>query len=106
MGAGTAQKIALNMISTMMAIRLGHVHDGFMVNVVADNLKLQARARGIVVALAKVPAEVADAALARSGGAVKPAVLLAAGARDLATANAMLTASEGRLRPALADLGK
>ena len=41
MGAGTAQKIALNMLSTLMAIRLGHVHDGFMVNVVADNAKLR-----------------------------------------------------------------
>src|SRR6202000_1448998 len=36
MGAGTAQKIALNMFSTMMATRLGHVHDGYMVNLHAD----------------------------------------------------------------------
>ncbi|TIQ71826.1 MAG: SIS domain-containing protein, partial [Mesorhizobium sp.] len=30
MGAGTAQKIALNMLSTLAAIHLGHVHDGYM----------------------------------------------------------------------------
>ena len=54
MGAGTAQKIALNMLSTMMAVQLGHVHDGFMVNVVADNIKLRGRARGIVMAIAGV----------------------------------------------------
>ena len=37
MGAATAQKIALNMMSTLMAIHLGHVHDGYMVNLQADN---------------------------------------------------------------------
>ena len=41
MGAATAQKIALNMMSTLMAIHLGHVHDGYMVNLHADNMKLQ-----------------------------------------------------------------
>lgn len=30
MGAGTAQMIALNMLSTLMAVELGHVHDGMM----------------------------------------------------------------------------
>ena len=44
MGAGTAQKIALNMLSTLAAIHLGHVHDGYMVNLIADNIKLRDRA--------------------------------------------------------------
>ena len=52
MGAGTAQKIALNMISTLAGVRLGHVHDGYMVNVVADNTKLRDRAARIVAAVA------------------------------------------------------
>ena len=39
MGAGTAQKIALNMLSTLTAVHLGHVHDGYMVNLMADNIK-------------------------------------------------------------------
>src|SRR5690606_33398440 len=51
MGAGTAQKIALNMLSTMMAVHLGHVHDGFMVNLIADNSKLRGRAKRIVMAV-------------------------------------------------------
>ena len=104
MGAGTAQKIALNMLSTMMAIHLGHVHDGFMVNVVADNIKLRQRARGIVVAITGVSDEAASAALDQSAGAVKPAVLLAAGVADLGAATAMLLAHKGHLRPALAAL--
>ena len=44
MGAGTAQKAALNLLSTLTHIRLGAVHDGMMVNVQAGNLKLKHRA--------------------------------------------------------------
>lgn len=44
MGAGTAQKIAFNMFSTMVGIHLGHVLDGHMVNLRADNIKLRGRA--------------------------------------------------------------
>ena len=106
MGAGTAQKIALNMLSTMMAVQLGHVHDGFMVNVVADNIKLRGRARGIVMAIAGVDEAVASDALDRSGGTVKTAVVLAAGARDVGEATALLVQSGGRLRPALEALGR
>jgi N-acetylmuramic acid 6-phosphate etherase len=104
MGAATAQKIALNMLSTLMAIHLGHVHDGFMVNVVADNAKLKLRARGIVAAIAGTDEAQAAEALDTSNGAVKPAVLLAAGAKNLAAADALLEAHRGRLRPALAEL--
>jgi N-acetylmuramic acid 6-phosphate etherase len=105
MGAGTAQKIALNMLSTMMAIRLGHVHDGYMINVMADNDKLRLRARGIVAEVAGVTAEIAASALAEAGGAVKPAVLIAAGA-DSALAQDLLARHDGVLRPALEELRK
>ena len=82
MGAATAQKIALNMMSTLTAIHLGHVHDGYMVNLLADNMKLKRRAARIVAAIAGAERAEARAALEASGGSVKPAVLLAAGARD------------------------
>jgi N-acetylmuramic acid 6-phosphate etherase len=104
MGAGTAQKIALNMLSTLMAIRLGHVHDGYMVNVVADNDKLRGRAQGIVASVAGVDAAAASAALEASSGAVKPAILLASGADSLATAKALLTRHGGSVRQSLAEL--
>jgi N-acetylmuramic acid 6-phosphate etherase len=104
MGAGTAQKIALNMLSTLMAIHLGHVHDGFMVNVVADNIKLRERARGIVASISGASEDRAAAALETTEGSVKPAVLLAAGVNDLAAAEAMLAEHKGRLRLALASL--
>lgn len=106
MGAGTAQKIALNMLSTMMAIHLGHVHDGFMVNVIADNLKLRGRAQRIVMAVSGVDETAAAAALERAGGAVKVAILLAAGADGVEAAQRMLAESDGHLRPVLGMLGR
>ncbi len=103
MGAATAQKVALNMLSVLVGIRLGHVHDGYMVNVVADNAKLTDRAARIVSALSGAGMDAARAALSHSGGAVKPAVLIAAGAAPEA-ARAALDASGGHIGPALAGL--
>lgn len=100
MGAGTAQKVALNMISTLAGIRLGQVHDGLMVGVVADNIKLRARAAGIVGEIAGVGAETARAALDAAGGAVKPAVLLALG-ETAVRAEALLRDAGNNLRAAL-----
>lgn len=104
MGAGTAQKAALNMMSTLMGVALGHVHDGMMVNVLAENVKLRQRAAGMVARIAGVSDDTAADCLARSGGRVKPAVLLAAGAGSLAKAEELLEQSEGHLRPALAQI--
>ncbi len=101
MGAGTAQKIALNMLSTMMAVHLGHVHDGYMVNLVADNAKLVDRATRIVSNLALVPLLVAEAALTATQGAVKPAILVAQG-MDPERAAAELERTGGHLQPLLA----
>jgi len=104
MGAGTAQKIALNMLSTLAAIQLGHVHDGHMVNLHADNIKLRNRAARIVAAIAGCDEQAAVAALEKTDGRVKPAVLIASGAPDAGTANAMLDNAGGKLRTALAKL--
>jgi N-acetylmuramic acid 6-phosphate etherase len=104
MGAATAQKVALNMLSTLMGLRLGHVHDGYMVSVLADNAKLRDRAARIVADVAGVGGAAGRAALDEAEGAVKPAILLAAGARDGAHAARLLRASAGHLGPALEAL--
>jgi N-acetylmuramic acid 6-phosphate etherase len=104
LGAATAQKIALNLISTLAGIRLGHVHDGYMVNVVAANAKLRDRAARIVAAIAATSDTTARAALDTTGGAVKPAVLIAAGAPDRDAAERLLAASGGHIGPALESL--
>ncbi len=104
MGAGTAQKIALNIMSTLMGVLLGHVHDGMMVNLVADNDKLRRRAEHMVCRIANVSEDEARRHLEASEGAVKQAVLLAAGAQSLAEADQLLINSNGHLRPALEEL--
>jgi N-acetylmuramic acid 6-phosphate etherase len=104
MGAGTAQKAALNFLSTLVHIKLGAVHDGMMVNVRADNLKLKARAAGIVSRIAKVDEKDAAAALELARGEVKPAILISAGASSPAAAQQLLLESKGNLRLALSRL--
>ncbi len=103
MGAGTAQKVALNLMSTLMGIRLGQVHDGMMVGLVADNDKLRGRARDMVAAIAGVGDAQAEASLAAAGGSVKAAALIAGGATAEAAAD-LLTDTQGNLRAALARL--
>ena len=104
LGAGTAQKIALNTLSTLMAIDLGHVHDGMMVNLRADNIKLRARAADIVQRIAGTDADTAVHALETTGGEVKPAVLIAHSGISPEQAQSILRATEGNLRAALARL--
>jgi N-acetylmuramic acid 6-phosphate etherase len=104
MGAATAQKIALNMMSTLMAIDLGHVHDGFMVNLKADNSKLRSRAARIVAAISGASEDVAASCLEAGSGSVKAAVLIAAGAGDVGQATRLLDGADQNLRRALAEL--
>jgi N-acetylmuramic acid 6-phosphate etherase len=101
MGAGSAQKVALNMMSTLMGVHLGHIHDGMMVNLHADNEKLQARAVGMVSHIAGIAEDSALAYLSRAGGSVKQAVLLAAGVESLEKTNTLLEQSKQHLRVAL-----
>ncbi len=106
MGAGTAQKIALNMMSTLMAIKLGHVHDGLMVNLRADNAKLKRRSRDIVAAISGCTMDEATDYLDLAGGAVKSAILLASGARDRLQAETLLERTGQMLRPALSEIAR
>ena len=73
--AGTAQKLVLNMISTISMIRLGKTYGNLMVDLVPSNEKLRARARSIVREAAGVSTEEADRALDRSGGDPKVAIV-------------------------------
>lgn len=79
MSAGTAQKAALNMISTLVMMRLGHVYDGLMVDVQLTNEKLRRRAEKMIARIAQCDDAAAADALAKTGGRVKIAVLVAKG---------------------------
>ncbi|MCB1502325.1 MAG: N-acetylmuramic acid 6-phosphate etherase [Bauldia sp.] len=101
MGAGTAQKAALNLLSTLIMIRLGHVYDGLMVNLRADNRKLRGRSVRILRAVTGCSEDDARAALDAAGGSVKHAALIAAGGLSATEAEAALLASGDNLRKAL-----
>ncbi len=104
MGAGTAQKLALNTLSTLMAFLLGHIHDGMMVNLKADNAKLRMRASGMVQTIAKVSQHTAEEALNASDHNVKIASLLSSGITNREVASEMLQKTKGHLRAAMEQI--
>ena len=100
--AGTAQKAALNLFSTLTMMRLGRTHDGMMVDMRPSNAKLRRRAVRMVQDIAGCDAGQAEQALARCGQHVKTAALVARGLEPEA-ARTLLAAHGGQLRAALAD---
>lgn len=104
LGAATIQKIVLNTLSSLMAIQLGHVHDGMMVNLQADNIKLRDRAARIVAQIAQVQPHHALKALERADGQVKTAIIMAAGRLSVDDAHSLLGEVDGVVRAALARL--
>ncbi len=100
MKAGTAQKIALNLFSTAVMIRLGRVHGDLMVAMRLSNRKLRARAVGIVAEISGCSEMLATAALDTADGDIRTAVLVAGGVTP-DTARTRLATCDGRLREAL-----
>jgi N-acetylmuramic acid 6-phosphate etherase len=99
--AGTAQKIALNAISTAVMVRLGKVYDNLMVDVVATNRKLRARALRLVAGLTGADEARAASLLDAARGSVKCAVVMGRRGVDADEARALLERHRGRLRDAL-----
>lgn len=99
--AGTAQKLVLNMLSTITMIRLGKTYGNLMVDVRASNEKLRARSRRIVSLATGASDTEIEAALAATDGEVKNAILTILGRVDGPTAATLLSASDGHLRAAL-----
>jgi N-acetylmuramic acid 6-phosphate etherase len=101
--AGTAQKVALNTLSTSLMILLGKVYRGLMVDVRAANEKLVKRSEDILIQLTGRNREDTREALSRANGSVKLAVLLLNGC-DLNAAKQLLNSTHGQLGTALRHL--
>ena len=98
--AGTATKLVLNMLSTALMIRLGHVYGNLMTNVAPTNAKLVDRAERIIAAATGVdPARAAE--LLREAGTVKTAIVMQRRTAGKAEAETLLRAHGGNLRQAL-----
>lgn len=96
MKAGTAQRVVLTLLSSLVMIRLGFVYRGLMVEMRPVNVKLARRSEDILMQLTGVSRDTARATLDRAGGSLKIAVLLTEGCTP-AEAAALLERSGGRL---------
>jgi N-acetylmuramic acid 6-phosphate etherase len=103
MKAGTAQRIALNLLSSLLMIRLGRVYEGLMVDVQATNAKLTKRSENMLMHLTGYSGKDAREALIQAGGSVKLAVLLLQGCGP-EEGRALLHRCGGKLRLALSEL--
>jgi N-acetylmuramic acid 6-phosphate etherase len=101
--AGTAQKMILNMLSTVSMIRLGKVYGNLMVDLKVTNQKLAQRARGIISKVAGVSEEEAANLLAQTHNEVKPAIVMALLGVTPEEARARLDAAGGMLREVIGD---
>jgi N-acetylmuramic acid 6-phosphate etherase len=104
MKAGTAQKLVLNMFSTALMVRLGHVYSNWMVNVQMTNAKLARRGLGILVEASGRGEDECRAALEAAGGDLKAALVMLVARVPADAARRRLEASAGNVRAALAAL--
>jgi len=103
--AGTATKMALNIISTGVMVRLGKVFGNQMIDVSASNSKLVDRALRILVDLAGIDREQGMDLLRLSKGSVKLSLLMVSAGIDVDSARKLLSDHDNQLRLALNSLG-
>jgi len=104
--AGTATKLVLNMISTAVMIRLGHVYGNHMVNVQPTNRKLTERARRIIRETTGVSSERAAELLIAGGNRVRTAIVMEKLRVSRDEAERLLAQAGGRIRAALSSPGQ
>jgi N-acetylmuramic acid 6-phosphate etherase len=103
--AGTATKMVLNMISTAVMTRLGHVYGNLMVNVQPTNRKLEDRARRIIQEATGVSYAQASELLDQAGRSVRTAIVMQKKGLSREEAEKLLAQAKGRIREALKDIG-
>ena len=101
MKAGTATKLALNMITTTAMVQLNKTYSNLMVDLKALNDKLRDRGTRIVTELTGLQADEALNLLRRAGGEVKTAILMQEKGLTAAGSRAELELRGGSLRQAL-----
>lgn len=105
LAAGTSQKIALNIFSTALMVRLGKVYRGRMIDMRVTNRKLQARAVAIVCDIVGCDEARARQALSACDFDIRQAILVARGATR-GQAAALLQRHGGRIADADRELAQ
>jgi N-acetylmuramic acid 6-phosphate etherase len=103
MKAGTATKLALNMLSTGAMVRIGKSYGNLMVDLTVTNSKLTDRAERIVMEIAGVDRATAKQALEGAGGSSKVAIVTLRRGLPRKEAEELLAKHQGRLRPIIGD---
>ncbi|MGI6364148.1 MAG: N-acetylmuramic acid 6-phosphate etherase [Bacillota bacterium] len=99
--AGTAQKLVLNMISTVSMVGIGKVFKNLMVDVQPTNKKLETRAVNIIMSATGCTQEKAVQHLKLAEGSVKLAIVMILLNCDVHTARAKLDAADGHIRKSI-----
>ena len=99
--AGTAQKMALNLLSTAAMVRLGRVYENWMIYVALTNQKLRQRGARILTEAARVSASEAKHALRQTGHDLPAALVMLKTGRSAREAKRLLALSGGNIRTAL-----
>jgi N-acetylmuramic acid 6-phosphate etherase len=99
--AGTAQKIALNTLSSAIMVRLHKVYGNLMVDLYPTNAKLYRRALALTMRATRAEEPAARAALEASGHRIKTAIVMLLRQLDAPSAQAALERAEGSIRRAL-----
>jgi N-acetylmuramic acid 6-phosphate etherase len=101
--AGTSQKLVLNMLSTAAMVRLGHVYENLMIDMVLTNHKLRQRGLRILSEASGADSSAAEHALRQSGHDLRVALTMLKNGVDAKGARARLTLAKGNLRQALGE---
>ena len=99
--AGTVTKMALNILSTTVMVKLGKVYGNRMIDVAVTNQKLQDRALRILMDLTEINREDAEILLEKSGKSVKLALLMQWTGLDAKSGQELLYQHQGQLRKAV-----
>ncbi len=101
MKAGTAQKLVLNMLTTVSMVRLGKVYHNMMIDLQMTSKKLVERSKRVVMMVTGVDYEEAAATLDHAGGHVKTAIVMILAGVDVAEARVRLKRADGFVRGAI-----
>ena len=101
--AGTSQKMVLNMLSTAVMVRLGHVYENLMIDMMLTNEKLAERALRMLAEASGKRVSAAEDALRAAGHDMRVALVMLKRGITAGEAKKQLTAARGDLRKALGN---
>jgi N-acetylmuramic acid 6-phosphate etherase len=101
--AGTSQKMVLNMLSTAVMVRLGHVYENLMIDAVLTNQKLGDRALRILAEASGESVAAAGHALRAAGHNMRVGLVMLKRGVDAREAKKLIAWAGGDLRRALGE---